>query len=506
MRNALPDALARLALLHGAAVAFEDATTGATRTYATFEDRASRLATMLGERGVGAGDRVGILCRNRPEFFELLFACAKCGAILVPLNWRMPPFELDGLLVDCAPKLLVFGQEDAQTIGQLTVSVPHKMGLDEEGFEAVLARAPPFGGRSHWPHEDPWYLLYTSGTTGKPKAVIQTYGMALANHINTVHAAGLRAGDTTLNFLPLFHTAGINLYTLPTLLLGGRIVLLPGFDADRVVSLLREGRLDTFFAVPQVYQAISLHPDFDRIDFSTTRNMGCGGAPMPTTMADQFAKRGAQVINGYGMTETGPTCLFATPETMARKPGCAGRPQFLVSTRIVDREGQDVPAGQTGEMWVAGPAVTPGYWQQPQQTATAITADGWLRTGDLVRQDEDGDVFIIGRSKDMYISGGENVFPAEVEEVLNSHPDVLEAAVIGIPDTRWGEVGEAHILPRPGCRPDTEDLIRHARERLAAYKVPRSFVFVSDFPRTPSGKVIKHLLGSSTDEAGNRIP
>ncbi|MGF1456358.1 MAG: AMP-binding protein [Alphaproteobacteria bacterium] len=505
MRHALPDIPARRALLGPERIAFEDGLTGRTWSYAAFEDRSARAAAVLTACGVEPGARVAVLCRNRVAFFEVMMGCARIGAIFVPLNWRMPPAELDGLLADCTPALLVFGAEDAETMGALAAALPARLALDDggaDGYEARMDRAAPLAGRSHWPVEDCWYLLYTSGTTGRPKAVIQTYGMALANYVNTVQAAGLSADDTTLNYLPLFHTAGINLYTLPTLMGGGRTVILPGFDVDRVLGLLEAGRIDTFFAVPQVYQALSLHPRFETLDFSKIRSLGCGGAPMPTAMAARFAERGAMVINGYGMTETGPTCFFATPETMAAKPGCAGRAQLLVSARIVDGAGQAVPDGVAGELLVAGPAVTPGYWNRPEETARAITPDGWLRTGDLVLRDGDGDHFIVGRSKDMYISGGENVYPAEVEEVLNSHPDVLEAAVIGVPDAQWGEVGEAHILPRPGHCPDAADLAAFARARLAAYKVPKQFVFVVDFPRTASGKVIKHALAVDPDGAG----
>ncbi len=505
-REAMPDITARRALIAPERIAFEDGVSGHLWTYAGFDDRCARAAGMLQSMGLARGERVAVLCRNRIAFFELMFACAKLGLIFVPLNWRMPAGELDGLLADCTASLLVFGAEDAGAASDLSVSVPARLALDDpgrEGYEARMETASALATRRQWPLAECWYLLYTSGTTGRPKAVIQTYGMALANYVNTVQAMGLTADDTTLNYLPLFHTAGINLYTLPTLMIGGRTIVLPAFDPDTVVGLLEAGRIDTFFAVPQVYQVISLHPRFEALDFSKVRSLGCGGAPMPTAMAARFAERGAMVVNGYGMTETGPTCFYATPETMAAKPGCAGREQLLVSTRIVDAKGNDLPPGETGELLVNGPAITPGYWNNPEETAKAISPDGWLRTGDLVMRDADGDHFIVGRSKEMYISGGENVYPAEVEEVLNSHPDVLEAAVIGVPNERWGEVGEAHILPQPGAAPDPAALTRFARERLAAYKVPQSFIFVTDFPRTASGKVVKHHLTPGGAVAGS---
>ncbi|ACJ00884.1 acyl-CoA synthetase [Rhodospirillum centenum] len=490
------DITAKRAALRPDRCALEELETGFRLTYRGLEDRCARAAAVLADEGVGEGDRVAVLCRNRIDFFVLLFAVAKLGAILVPLNWRMPAAELKPLLADCTPRRVVAGQEDMATAAAASGTPP--LGLDDpgpHGFAARLAAAVPHPGRERWPGGQVWYLIYTSGTTGRPKAVIYTYAMALVNYVNIGQAIDLRGDDRTLNFLPLFHTAGINLHTLPTLIAGGTVMILPGFDADAMIGLLAAGRLDTFFGVPAVYQQLGLHPAFDTVDPARVRSWGCGGAPLPDALAERFFARGVRVCNGMGMTETGPTAFLVDPADAPRKIGSVGKPQLLCAVRIVGPDGRDVPPGETGELWFSGPGVTPGYWNRPDATAAAFAPGGWLRSGDLARCDADGYYYIVGRLKEMFISGGENVYPAEVENVLVRHPAVLEAAVTGVPDDRWGEVGRAFLMLRPGCAPpDPGDLAAWCRERLAAYKVPKSFVFLDDFPRTAAGKVQKHRL------------
>ncbi|MFZ5608269.1 MAG: AMP-binding protein [Pseudomonadota bacterium] len=485
--------------------AMEDLVTGRVLSYAALEDCASRSAALLAAHGVAQGERVALLCRNRIEFFELLFACAKLGALLVPLNWRMPARELAGLMADCAPRLLLYGKEDAQVAQALIGPACPGLALDEagpEGFVAAREACSPHPGRMRWPGDEAWYLLYTSGTTGAPKAVIQTYGMALANYVNIGQAIALRGSDVTLNFLPLFHTAGINLHSLPTLIAGGQVLVLPGFDVERMIDLLSAGRLDIFFAVPAVYQQLSLHPRFDRVDLGGLRSWACGGAPLPDSLIKTYAARGVQVCNGYGMTETGPTAFLVDEAAAAVKIASVGKPQLLTKARIVDNMGADVPPDTPGEIWLSGPGITPGYWRQQEATAQAFAPGGWLKTGDLGRMDKDGYYYIVGRIKDMYISGGENVYPAEVENVLARHPAILEAAVVGIADARWGEVGRAFVMPRPGAAmPDAAALDAYCREHLAPYKVPKSFVTVADFPRTAAGKIQKHLIPHLKNQA-----
>jgi fatty-acyl-CoA synthase len=492
------DILAKRAELGPGRVAFEDISSGAQVSYYELNQHTGRTTALLANLGVKHGDCVALLCRNRIEFFELLFACARLGAILVPLNWRMPANELAPLLDDCGAILLIYGSEDANTAISLADNDRLLLNLDDSFHDRRDANE-SLQGRVNWPADETWYLLYTSGTTGKPKAVIQTYGMALANYINIAQAMGLRENDTSLNYLPLFHTGGINLTTLPALIMGARTLITPGFDLECTVDLLETGRLDTFFGVPAIYQAISLHSRFNELDLSKVRCWGCGGAPMPDKLLQQFAKRGATVLNGMGMTETGPTIFLMDEANAMHKIGSVGKPQLLAAVRLVDAHGKDVPQGTTGELWFSGLGITPGYYKRPDATAEAFSEDGWLRSGDLGCQDEDGYYYIVGRLKDMYISGGENVYAAEVEGLLAGHPGILEAAVIGVPDERWGEVGCAYLLQQPGHMPPAdEELVSFCKQNMATYKVPKYFIRVDDFARTAAGKVQKHLLPPMT--------
>ena len=492
MISDIPDLLAKRAELSPHRLALEEVATGRRVTYAELDARAARAAALMAALGVGEGDRVALRCRNRIAFFELLFASAKLGAILVPLNWRMPPAELDGLIADAEPSLLLFGAEDEGAVACLAAAPP-AIGLD--GDYPVLRDAPALSpGRRRWPAAQTWYLLYTSGTTGSPKAVVYVYRMALANYVSIGACIGLRSTDTNVSFLPTFHTAGINLHALPTLIEGGTVLLLDQFDADALVQLLERRRLDTVFAVPTVYQVLLDHPRFAAAPLDHVRHWGCGGAPLPDHLVERYRDLGVRVCNGMGMTETGPTAFLVDPADAWDRIGSVGKPQLLCSVRIVDERSRDVADGEIGDLLFAGPGVTPGYWRNEEATRAAFTDDGWLRSGDLARRDADGFYYIVGRRKEMFISGGENVYPAEVENVLAAHPEIVDAAVLGAPDPKWGEVGRAFVQLADGARPDCAALDAYCRQRLAAYKVPRSFEFVREFPRTSAGKIQKHLL------------
>ena len=485
----LVDITAKRAALTPNRIAFEDALTGRTLSYAQLEDRCARAAGVLTSLGVMRENRVAIICRNRIEFFEIMFACAKLGAIFVPLNWRSPAAELSALIADCGAKLVVFGADDAETARALGSAL---LALDD-GYEAALAGASPLVTDRRWAGDDTWFLMYTSGTTGQPKGVIQTYQMSVVNAFHVGEAFDLRDGDTTLNFLPLFHSAGIQLVTIPTLIAGGTVIVLPGFDEARALALMP--RLDIFFGVPAVYQQLALHPEFERADLARVRSWGCGGAPLADVLVELYAAKGVKVCNGYGMTETGPTAFIAMKEDALQKIGSVGKPLMLLDVRIVDADGCDVPVGESGEIWMRGPGLTPGYWKKPEESAKAFTADGWLKSGDIGRRDADGCYYVAGRIKEMYISGGENVYPAEVENVLARHPSILETAIIGAADEKWGEVGHAFIMLRPDAAPVTAaDVIQFCRANVAGFKAPRHVTFVEEFPRTAAGKIRKHLL------------
>ncbi|WP_209424868.1 AMP-binding protein [Pararhodobacter sp. SW119] len=480
-----PDLAARRAELTPDAPAFTDAATGRTWTFAEIDAEAAALARFLRAEGHAPGDRLAILCLNRVEFFVALFACRKAGLILCPLNWRQPVAELTPILqsVGCSALL-----HDADHVG-----IAAELGLP------CIPMAPEGGFNRDGPEftpvdlddDAPWYLLFTSGTTGLPKAVIQTPRMAMANAVNIAQFLGLSAADRSVCFLPLFHTAGINLFTLPVFLWGGHSHLLPKFASDDLFDLIAEGRITQFFGVPAIYQAFSLHPRIDAVDLTRVRGYACGGAALPVDLIRFFADRGAIICNGFGMTETGPTGFLLDRDQAIDRIGSVGKPQMMTEARLAG-----VPDGQPGEgeLLLRGATVTPGYFGNPEATRAAFTPDGWLKSGDVARRDASGCYSIVDRIKDMYISGGENVYPAEVERVLVTHPDILEAAVIGMPDARWGEVGAAFLIARPGSTPDLQALSAWCRERMAGYKVPKGFHLLDDFPRTAAGKVRKPLL------------
>jgi fatty-acyl-CoA synthase len=488
----LPDIIAKRAELGGSQVALEDPATGRTLTYAELNGRAIQAASVLAARGIGEGDRVAILCRNCLEFFEILFGCAKLGAILAPLNWRMPGAELDQILEDCDPKLLIHAEEHALAAANLERR-PQVLSLAD--YQAELTAGPHPNFRRTWPADRIWYLLYTSGTTGRPKGVIYNHRMAMANYVNIRTAVDIASTDTTACFLPIFHTAGINLHALPTLMAGGRVIVLGSADPEALVTLLEQRRLSTVFAVPTVYQALLDHPRFAAAPLGNVRHWGCGGAPLPDALVNRYRGLGVRVCNGMGMTETGPTAFLGAPDDAWERIGSVGKPQLLCSVRIVDEAGRDVADGEVGDLLFGGPGVTPGYWRNEEATREALTPEGWLRSGDLARRDSDGFYYIAGRRKEMFISGGENVYPAEVENILCAHPAVSEAAVIAASDGKWGEVGHAYILPIPGVAAlDIAELQAFCRARLAGYKVPKHFEMVADFPRTAAGKIQKHRL------------
>src|SRR5262245_13607591 len=496
------DFAAKRAELSPDALAFHQFETEVEVSFAEFKRRAEQGASVLQNCGLNTSDRLALLCHNSSLFFELLFACGKIGAILVPLNWRQTPSELAPILLDCGARMLL---HDAPT-APLAQALATRTGVHLSSFAAyddLLGKARPAPRRdTAWPTDRIWYLLYTSGTTGRPKAVIQTVGMALANALNVQQATQLTAADRTLNFLPLFHTAGINLHTLPLFIAGGSSTVLAKFEVEPLLDLIAAGRISIVFGVPAIYQALSLNPRFAAADLSRVRHWGCGGAPLAASLIQLYLAKGVRVCNGMGMTETGPTVFLMNPERAADKIGSVGKPQLLSEVRLVDAAGRDVADGERGEILFRGPNITPGYYNNPEATAAAMTSDGWLRSGDIARRDSEGYYYIVDRIKDMFISGGENVYPAEVEGVLCNHPVVLEAAVVGVADVRWGEVGHAAIRLRQAQMVEAAELTAFARTQLAAYKVPKFVTVLEDFPRTAAGKVQKHILRRMLGDTG----
>lgn len=492
MFGALPDMAAKRAELTPEHMAFIDLEADRQWTYAAIDTAVSQVATGLVDSGLKPGERLAVLTLNRVEFFITLFACQRTGIILAPLNWRQPVAELTGVLASVGATALLFDRPNAEAALTLAkklslLTIAMDPGTDAQTCFPAFYDMPIRPMPSRAQATSPWYLLFTSGTTGLPKAVIQTAQMGWANAVNIAQAIDLTSQDSSINYLPLFHTAGINLYTLPIFLFGGVSTVLPKFEIDQLFALLRSRSVTRFFGVPAIYQALSLHDAVDEVDWRSLR-CGCGGAPLPETQIRFFAERGLQICNGFGMTETGPTAFLNDEAAAARKIGSVGKAQMLTEARL---DGVPQAASGEGELLLRGPAITPGYFENAEATEKAFDEEGWLRTGDIARRDEDGYYFVIDRIKDMFISGGENVYPAEVERVLDGHPDILEAAVIGVADDQWGEVGAAFLMARPEHKIDPDALPAWCRDRLAGYKVPKSFHVIDDFPRTAAGKVRK---------------
>ncbi len=463
-------------------------------TYAELEDRAARCADALGASGIGTGDRVAALLDNGHEYAEVLFACARLGAILVPLSTRLAAPELEFMSSDSGATALVYSGAYADTVAAFRPTTDVKASLvvgdgDDPSYEEALAAASP----SRPPHPCGWddvlAIFYTSGTTGRPKGAMLTHGNHFWTNLNMVLALDLTQDERSLVVLPMFHVGGWNVNTLAVWWKGGTVVLESGFDAGRALERIAGG-VTSVMGVPTMYQLMSEHSGFADADLSSLRVAVCGGAPLPVPLIRTYQDRGVRFVQGYGLTEAAPNCLILPPEDAERKAGAAGRPYFFADVRVLDAGDAPVDPGGTGEVVVRGPSVMQGYWGRPDETAEALRG-GWLRTGDAGRLDEDGYIWIVDRLKDMYISGGENVYPAEVEHVLGTHPAVAEAAVLGVPDERWGESGLAVIVLRPEASATEDELRAFCRERLAKFKVPARVAFAEALPRNPTGKLLK---------------
>jgi fatty-acyl-CoA synthase len=492
--------LARRAELTPAKIGLIDGETGARFTWWTLDLRARALAARLrDEYHVLQGDRVAVLARNAPEYLDALYACALLGAILVPLNWRLTRTELAALLNDSTPTVLLaddhhgdMARDVAQGVAARVTNRPPvlRFGRFPGADESLAAHAEPFTTADG---EEPLLLLYTSGTTGIPKGALLSHRMLTWNAINTQISWGLRDDDVTPTFAPLFHAGGLNVLTTPLAHCGGTVVLLRSSEPETILRCIETEHCTIVFAVPTVFQRMMEHQDFETTNWSSVRFCVTGGSSCPLPVIERYAARGLVFRQGYGLTEVGVNCFSLAPEDALRKAGSVGRPVFHSRARLVNETGGVAPDGTVGELALAGPHVCSGYWRQPEATAEAFR-DGWWHTGDLALRDADGYYYIVGRKKDMYVSGGENVYPAEVEQALATHPDIVEAAVIAEPDARWGEVGVAVIVPRAPDALTADAVIAYCAERLATFKLPRRVVFVETLPRNAMGKVIKQGL------------
>lgn len=448
--------------------------TGERLHYAELNARAERAAATLQSLGIEPGDRFGLLAYNCPEFLEYFFAAGKIGAIVVPLSTRATAHELAHIVKDCGMKLLLHGKEFDEVTSSLQVTrtsclMPH----------ASTALTPRLTNE-----EETYCLLYTSGTTGKPKGVMIPKRQLYWNGYNTAVNWSLREDDVSPIFTPLYHAGGLAAFCIPIFCAGGTIVLHKAFDPAVVWKTIQKERCTVVLGVPTIWKLLMDAPEFADADLSHVRWFISGGAPLPQYIIDAYQKRGVVFKQGYGMTEVGVNCFTMTVEESFRKPGSIGRPMLFTEVKLEEMD------GDVGEMYIRGPHVSLGYWNNEEATRASYAADGWFRTGDLARRDADGFFYIAGRRKEMFISGGVNVYPAEIEAELVSHAGVSDAAVIAVPDETWGEVGVAFVV---GTARE-EELSRYLAERIARYKVPRKFIFIDTLPRTPYGKVVKDDL------------
>lgn len=486
------DWIGRWALYSPDAIAVADADSGESVTYAQAHIRIRRLAAHLAKhRNITPGDRVAVLAQNDITTLILFFAVQHVGAILVPINTRLSTREIQHILTDCSPVLTIVDSTLAERLPQ----TPHWAydgpgGLRSTTLDPSMPSDAPVSAAEF---ESPCMILYTSGTTGAPKGAILSNRMLFWNSVNTGLRLNLVQQDVTITSAPFFHTGGWNVLTLPFLHRGAKIILMKKFEADRVLELIDKERISILFGVPTMMDMMTRSDRFDGSDLSSVRYAIVGGEPMPLPLIREWHAKGVPIRQGYGLTEFGPNVFSLNEADAERKIGSIGFSNFYIETRVVDNDGVDMPDGQPGELILRGPVMMDGYWNNPEATADTIR-NGWLHTGDIVTRDSEGYFRIVDRKKDMYISGAENVYPAEIEHFLRTHPSIQEVAVFGVPDTKWGEVGMACIVLKPHTELTAEEVIAYCDGQLARFKQPKHVRFLDALPKSDSGKTLKRAL------------
>ncbi|MGY4711560.1 acyl-CoA synthetase [Mycolicibacterium sp. CBM1] len=473
---------------------------GKTTSYRDLALRVRRLAGALSALGVGAGDRVAWLGYNHPCALESLYACGQLGAIWVPLNARSTAPEAAYMIDHCAATVVLHGRNQGELADELrdrtavrhwiTAEPPVSGGRSSVPYEDLLATATPDERDTAVSLDDVCLIMYTSGTTGRPKGATLTHGNMTFACINQVLGFDIAGDERTLAMAPLFHIGGLNSTVNPVVLRGGCSVIMRGFDPHEALRLIEDQRINSFFGVPTMLDAMARSPQFHTRDLSSLRTIVAAGAPVPQDTLRNWLDRGVTVQQAYGMTESAPSGTVLDADVAVAKVGSAGKPQFFTDVRVVAEDGRECAPGELGEVVLSGPNIMPGYWEDPERTAEVLV-EGWYRSGDIGVVDEQGYLYIRDRFKDMIISGGENIYPAEVESALREIPGVLDAAVIGVPDDTWGEVGLAVVVTEPTTPRHADHLHSVLRTRLAAFKIPKHFRFVDELPKTPTGKVRK---------------
>lgn len=498
------DWIANHAKVSPASIACEDVSSGRVLTYAQFDDRIARLTrTFVTVFKALQDDRVLVLSRNDTDVLEIQFACMRTGTIFVPLNWRLSITELQAIVADAEPVALFYGSEFRNVAEQLASTGPIEHSIEmtagaSSEYESLL-NAEPMRENYVRKEEDLWALIYTSGTTGRPKGVQFTYGMQLANAIAMGSAFRLGTDSRNLVMLPQFHAGGLLTLANPVFFFGGANVVVREFEGSLVLRLLtdQKTRITHTTGVPTVLEMLLKEPGFERLHSTSLQGFAFAGAPCAVSTIERYVEMGVPVRQCWGMTEVGPFPVVSPLAMPAQKYRSSGLQNSLVEIVIAGQDGEPVSNGQLGEILVRGPTVTPGYWRRPEATRESFTSAGWFRTGDVAYRDDEGYFYIVDRRKDMFISGGENVYPAEVERVLGLLPDVAECAVVGVPHVKWGEVGRAFIVRRQASTIGPQDVRAHCEMHLGRYKIPNEFVFVDALPRNPIGKVTKATLRDS---------
>jgi fatty-acyl-CoA synthase len=472
------------------AIRFEGAEIG----YAELAQRIERAAAALAQMGVKRGDAIAWLGMNHPAALVLLFACARLGAMLAPLNWRLAPPEHERVLADCPPRVLIVEPafaEHARAIGSATPAT------DIAAVERGAAGSPPRVGDEN----TPLLLCYTSGSTGAPKGVVLTQKALAWNAVNSTHMHDLTSTDRVLTTLPMFHVGGMNIQTTPALHAGASVSLHAKFDPQAALDAIERERITLTVLVPAQLEAMMQLPRWSSADLSSLRVISTGSTIVSEAFVRKASARGVPVIQVYGSTETCPIAAYVRAADALRKAGSAGQPALHCEVKVVGDDGQELPAGRDGEILVRGPNVAAGYWNAPNETAQTFV-DGWYHSGDLGHFDDEGHLYVVARKKDLIISGGENIYPAEVESVLLECPAVAEACVVGRPEARWGEAVVAAVVLKPGCRMTETEALALFQGRIARYKHPREVRFMERLPRSALGKVQKEAVRAAVSEAG----
>jgi fatty-acyl-CoA synthase len=474
-------------------IAVIDKETNKNWTYQELQLRAASAASWLKAKGVRKGDRIALLSPNHISYLDLLFACGKIGAIFVPLNWRLSTAELNGILEDCSPAFICVHEHFQGMLPSLQTLHINAFSVGGPSYDEMVT----FERKDFFfeviSEQDPLMMIYTGGTTGKPKGVVLSHQSIQWNAVNTILSWNLTVEDVTINYMPMFHTGGLNALTIPILMIGGTVVIGQQYLAEKAAESINQYQCTIILLVPTMYHMLIQTEEFMNGDFPTMKVFLSGAAPCPLHIYEAFDKKGLAFKEGYGLTEAGPNNFYISPEDAQIKRGSVGKPMLFNAVQLINEHGQEAGVNEVGELLIKGKHSFSNYWNNKKASMETVQ-NGWLHTGDLAKRDEHGFYYIVGRKKDMIITGGENVYPLEIEHWLAAHPAVDEVAVIGIPDDKWGELVAAFIVARHPQAFDEAELKNYCEKKLGRYKIPKRFIRLEELPKTHVGKIDKKQL------------